>query len=472
MKFLKLFDNATKELANGQPRLLHVDGHDSHITYELLTYAVANNIILLGYPPHTTHILQGLDLVIFSILKAKFHDQVQTFVGDHGKDPSKEDMIDLITPCIQPAFTPENISAAWRASGLRPINPSAINTSLLAPEPQSRKPHAFILPPPSPIANMVADLRAKQAVMMEPTPAFSLDVPTLSSTPNDPTTLFPKAGDIGDPLSLLTSQLSAVDLASEPNPFNLSPTYTSNPQQITPSLQTSLSGTRAEFLLSPATIHSSDKVPELAPFKVPVELYLTVKQSTGIPSLEDWKLIRQAWIDLYHSREQLLAKMVLQEVHLSAVQRRLAEKEKPKKISAIRHVIGLEMNNILTSQQVMEAAEKDHMERLAKKQTQEARRAQMAHNKGARQWRKDATKRKKAAQAVIDARYKQDVAAALGAGKRRPPKPAPAPREATPQKYKVKKVRNVQETDEEATLEEPESDEESQVGGDDDSYIG
>ena len=282
-----------------------MDGHDSHITYEVLTYAIANNIILLGYPPHSTHILQGLDLVVFSILKTKFHDHVQTFVREHGKDPGKEDMIDLITLCILSAFTPEHIGAAWHASGLRPVDPSAINTSLLAPEPQSKRPHAFMLPPPSPIANMVADLRAKQAGMMEPAPAFRLDVPSLSSTSNDPTTLFPKAGDIGDPLSLLTDQLSAVDLASEPNPFNPSPTPASNLHQITPSLHTSLSGTRAEFLLNPATINSSDKVPDLAPFKMPAKLYVTVKQSTDIPSLEDWNLIRQAWIDLYHSREQL-----------------------------------------------------------------------------------------------------------------------------------------------------------------------
>jgi len=141
-------------------------------------------------------------------------------------------------------------------------------------------------------------------------------------------------------------------------------------------------------------------------------------------------------------------------------------------MSALRRVIGLEMNNILTSQQVLEAAEKDHMERLVKQQKQDARRAQVAHNKAARGWRKDATQRKKAAQAVIDAKYKQDAAAALAAGRRRPPKPAPAPREATPQKYKIKKVRNVQETGEEATSEGEESEEESQVGGDDDSYLG
>ena len=168
----------------------------------------------------------------------------------------------------------------------------------------------------------------------------------------------------------------------------------------------------------------------------------------------------------------MLAKMVLQELHLSQMQKRLAEKEKPKKMSALRRVVGLEMNNILTSKQVVEAAAKDHAEKLAKQKRGVARKAQVAHNKAAREWRKEATKKRKAVQAEINAKYNQAVTAALAAGKRRPPKPAAAPREATPQKYKVKKVKNVQESDEETLSEQEEGDEESQVGGGDDSYIG
>jgi hypothetical protein len=48
----KVFDPATKEEANGLPRVLLLDGHSSHYLEEFLEYACKNNIILLGYPPH------------------------------------------------------------------------------------------------------------------------------------------------------------------------------------------------------------------------------------------------------------------------------------------------------------------------------------------------------------------------------------------------------------------------------------
>lgn len=57
------FNPATKEKAAGQTRVLLMDGHGSHYTLELLEYAQANNIVILGYPPHCTHVLQGLDVV-------------------------------------------------------------------------------------------------------------------------------------------------------------------------------------------------------------------------------------------------------------------------------------------------------------------------------------------------------------------------------------------------------------------------
>jgi len=286
LQFIKLLDEATREQANGRPRLLHVDGHESHISYELLTYAIANNIIILGYPPHMTHILQGLDLVLFSILKNSFYDLVQKFVQLHGKDPGKDDMIDLLTPCIESAFTEEHILAAWHASGLRPVDPSAIDSSLLAPEPQGKKSYTFMLPPPSPIANMISELHGQQSALLQP-PPLQLNHPPPSSPSSTPINLFPTAEKMGDPLFLLSNHTSAVDLYSEPNPFNPPTTAPSKPAASKPSLEKVVSGTRAEFLLNPAPISSSDKLPDLPPYKAPVEVLQMVKDSIGVPSEEN-----------------------------------------------------------------------------------------------------------------------------------------------------------------------------------------
>ena len=58
-----VFDAETAEKAGGKPQVLIVDGHSSHYTAEFIQYAQDNNIIVLGYPPHCTHALQGLDVV-------------------------------------------------------------------------------------------------------------------------------------------------------------------------------------------------------------------------------------------------------------------------------------------------------------------------------------------------------------------------------------------------------------------------
>jgi hypothetical protein len=63
------FDRQTRDKAAGETRVLLLDGHSSHHTPELLAFARENNIIILGYPPHCTHALQGLDVVCFTRMK-------------------------------------------------------------------------------------------------------------------------------------------------------------------------------------------------------------------------------------------------------------------------------------------------------------------------------------------------------------------------------------------------------------------
>jgi hypothetical protein len=56
---VKYFDAQTKEKTGGHTCVVLMDGHSSHYTLELLEYARENNIVILGYPPHCTHVLRG-----------------------------------------------------------------------------------------------------------------------------------------------------------------------------------------------------------------------------------------------------------------------------------------------------------------------------------------------------------------------------------------------------------------------------
>ena len=66
----KMFLPAVKHLTINHPVLLIFDGHHSHISLELIELARANNIHLLCLPPHSTHLLQPLDVGVFGPVKA------------------------------------------------------------------------------------------------------------------------------------------------------------------------------------------------------------------------------------------------------------------------------------------------------------------------------------------------------------------------------------------------------------------
>ena len=55
-----------------QARLLILDGHDSHTTDDFIWNCFNNNIHLIFLPPHTSHVLQPLDLSVFSPLKHSY----------------------------------------------------------------------------------------------------------------------------------------------------------------------------------------------------------------------------------------------------------------------------------------------------------------------------------------------------------------------------------------------------------------
>ena len=62
---VKDFNAQTKDKAEGHTHVLLMDGHCSHYSLDLLEYAQMSNIVILGYPPHCMHVLQGLDVVCF-----------------------------------------------------------------------------------------------------------------------------------------------------------------------------------------------------------------------------------------------------------------------------------------------------------------------------------------------------------------------------------------------------------------------
>ena len=66
------FELFTRSYLWGEYRLLIIDGHASHMSTKFITFTQANKIICLYLSPHLAHLLQPLDVSVFSSLKQNY----------------------------------------------------------------------------------------------------------------------------------------------------------------------------------------------------------------------------------------------------------------------------------------------------------------------------------------------------------------------------------------------------------------
>lgn len=124
------FEIETAKRQVGEYRLLLLDGHESHCTLRFIEFCVKKKIILLILPPHTTHLLQPLDVVIFSPLARYYSSEVEDHMREKHYWLEKEDFITYYQNARKKALRESNIHSAWRATGLMPYNPQTVISKL------------------------------------------------------------------------------------------------------------------------------------------------------------------------------------------------------------------------------------------------------------------------------------------------------------------------------------------------------
>jgi hypothetical protein len=75
-----VYDCCTKKKARyGRDwRLLIIDGHGSHLTMDFINYCDEHRILIAIMPPHSTHTLQPLDVVMFKLLSTAYSSALTT----------------------------------------------------------------------------------------------------------------------------------------------------------------------------------------------------------------------------------------------------------------------------------------------------------------------------------------------------------------------------------------------------------
>lgn len=91
------------------PRLLILDGHDLHVCIEFIPYAEEYNIKLFCLPPHTTHLLQLLDVVLFSPLQRYYGQAVHHYLSCGGTGIRKATFLPLYIETRKKTYRPNLI---------------------------------------------------------------------------------------------------------------------------------------------------------------------------------------------------------------------------------------------------------------------------------------------------------------------------------------------------------------------------
>lgn len=116
----KVFEPNTRRTTSTH-RILILDGHGSHLTVEFHEFCKEHDIIMLCMPPHSSHLLQPLDIAVFAPVKVEYGSQISQLLIP-AANITKHEFIAAYAIARRIRMTPSTIAAGWRAAGLIPID--------------------------------------------------------------------------------------------------------------------------------------------------------------------------------------------------------------------------------------------------------------------------------------------------------------------------------------------------------------
>ena len=132
--YLEWFQFFLQNISLTRPVLLLQDGHSFHISIELIELARQNDVHLLCFPVHTTHILQPLDVGVFKSFKANVSKACHKYIISHpGRVITSDVIAALVAEAWLMSLTPVNIMGGFKKCGIYPINPGEVSDRQLAP---------------------------------------------------------------------------------------------------------------------------------------------------------------------------------------------------------------------------------------------------------------------------------------------------------------------------------------------------
>lgn len=126
LSWLEQFDKCSAMKQVGRKGLLLMDNHISHQTFEFLKYAREKGILLYYLPPHATHFLQPLDVVIFQPYKHWHAEAVDAATRTGCYNITKVDFLASLQSIRRQIFEKNTVRSAFRKTRIIPWNPGPI----------------------------------------------------------------------------------------------------------------------------------------------------------------------------------------------------------------------------------------------------------------------------------------------------------------------------------------------------------
>ena len=250
---IQRYDEETKDKAGEEWRLIYLDGHDSHASLEIIQYTRRHRIVVVCLPPHTTHVLQPLDVGIFGRFKVALREEAYNYELQTGLPVDKTSALLVIGKAYLRAFTPENIRSAFRKTGMWPLDQGVINALDIAPSEAT----SILADAPNPLPTIVKKVaRAFEELSPIKAPDFTGQSASSITHPADDNT-----SDNGDSPHTSLDPLLAPTVVTTPTvQVPISPL--TRKQAV--ATRVALQGTSYAYLISKEPASSSDPSPPAA----------------------------------------------------------------------------------------------------------------------------------------------------------------------------------------------------------------
>lgn len=120
-------------LGEKRPQLIIYDGHATHIDIDIISKAIEENITILKLPPHSSHLLQPLDLSVFKALKVKWDSKLITWQRQHVGHKLPKKLFSQFLGETWMQIEAEVIQNGFRKGGIIPFNKHVVTQDKFDP---------------------------------------------------------------------------------------------------------------------------------------------------------------------------------------------------------------------------------------------------------------------------------------------------------------------------------------------------